>query len=65
MTLDRDAEADARSLAERESGCCSFFDFGFDTSDSVLTMSVVVPESHADVLDALARRVGALAGANR
>jgi hypothetical protein len=65
VRLDPNAESVARSLAERESACCSFFDFTFDTSESSVAMSVVVPESHANVLDALARRVGALVGARR
>ena len=60
LMLAPDSEAVAQSLAERESGCCSFFEFAFDRSDSAITMSVVVPESHADVLDALTRRVGEL-----
>jgi hypothetical protein len=65
LGLDPHAEGVARSLADRESGCCSIFDFTFDASQSSVTMSVVVPESHADVLDALARRVAAFVGTGR
>jgi hypothetical protein len=59
LVLAADAEESARELAERESRCCSFFDFRFGSSGSDVVMSVNVPETHADVLDAIAERVAA------
>lgn len=57
------AEAAARDLADREVGCCSFFTFDFAGAGADLVMSISVPPTRVEVLDALADRVGtALAG---
>ena len=55
------AEATARDLAAREADCCSFFRFGFASAGSDVVMCIEVPESRADVLDALEAQVRALA----
>jgi hypothetical protein len=49
----------ARGLAERESGCCSFFSFEFDAVGGDLVMRIGVPTSHVAGLDALETRVAA------
>ena len=61
LVLASDAETNARHLAAREAVCCSFFGFGFELSGSDLVMSVAVPESRVDVLNALAARVSVVA----
>ncbi|MFE7723071.1 hypothetical protein ACFU44_29025 [Nocardia rhizosphaerihabitans] len=53
------AEAAARDLAARESKCCSFFTFDFDTTGTGLVMRVGVPAAYVEVLDAFAARVEA------
>ena len=55
------AEATARDLAARESGCCSFFHFEFAPMGADVVMGIGVPESRTDVLDALDARVRAVA----
>ncbi|MFF2087258.1 hypothetical protein ACFVVM_26090 [Nocardia sp. NPDC058176] len=57
LRLAEDAEAAARDLAARESGCCSFFTFDFDTTDTATVMRVDVPVTYVEVLDAFAARV--------
>ncbi|UXY25519.1 hypothetical protein [Streptomyces sp. HUAS TT20] len=52
-----------RDLAERESGCCSFFTFSVAGEGSRVRLDIAVDQVHAPVLDALADRTGALAGA--
>lgn len=54
------AEMAARDLAAREAACCSFFRFEFSWAGSELVMSIGVPESRVDVLDALAERIPAV-----
>ena len=54
--LDPAAEAAARRLAERESGCCSFFTFTFAPDGDAVRLDVEVPAAHARILDALAAR---------
>ena len=61
LLLSGDVEAQARDLAAREAGCCSFFSFGFEAAGSDLVMSITVPKSQATVLDAIAARVNAVA----
>ena len=46
LVLPRDIEAAARDLARRESDCCSFFTFDFESVGDDAVM-------HIDVLDAL------------
>lgn len=53
----RDRVAD---LTERESSCCSFFDFHLDGDDDGLTLDVAVPAIRRDVLDGLATRAAEL-----
>lgn len=45
-----------RDLAQRESGCCSFFGFTVTADRSAVVLDVTVDEVHAAVLDALERR---------
>lgn len=61
LVLAADAEDAARDLAAREVGCCSFFGFEFASAGSDVVMTIEVPESRIDVLDALAKRVRAVA----
>jgi hypothetical protein len=57
--LDATAEATARDLTGRESGCCSFFSFTFHPGGGVLQLDVEVPAAQVAVLDALADRAAA------
>jgi hypothetical protein len=57
LVLPRDVEAAARDLARRESECCTFFTFEFDSSGDSVVMHVSVPETQVEVLDALEARV--------
>jgi hypothetical protein len=65
LLLDADAEPAARDLAARESACCSFFAFIFDSTIDGLVMRIEVPGNQAEVLDALAARVDAAIGGDR
>jgi hypothetical protein len=53
LLLDAASKATARDLAARETSCCSFFGFEFDTAAESLTMRVTVPAQHTAVLAAL------------
>ncbi|MFD0364333.1 hypothetical protein ACFQZZ_23080 [Nocardia sp. GCM10030253] len=57
LWLTAGAEPIGRELAARESGCCSFFAFTFDTTGTAPVMHIDVPAAHVDVLDALEARV--------
>ena len=59
LVLPRDIEATARDLARRESECCSFFTFEFESVGDGVVMHVAVPPKRADVLDTLEARVSA------
>ncbi len=48
-----------RDLAERESGCCSFFRFDFDALGADVVMHIGVPAAQAAVLDVLEAGVAA------
>lgn len=62
LVIAPESEAVARDLAERESLCCSFFEFAFESAaDGGLVMRIGVPDEHADVLDALYARVSTVA----
>lgn len=61
LVLASEAEATARELAKRETKCCSFFDFQFASTGPDVSMSINVPESHTDVLDALTERLSTVA----
>ncbi|MET9213545.1 MULTISPECIES: hypothetical protein [unclassified Nocardia] len=65
LVLDVGAEAVARDLAARESSCCSFFTFDFDTTDTGVVLRVGVPVAYVEVLDAFAARVAAANRAQR
>lgn len=45
-------DARVRALAAAESDCCSFFEFGFETDDELVTLSV---RAHADAQPILDR----------
>ncbi|MGA5544944.1 hypothetical protein ACPCIR_24140 [Mycobacterium sp. NPDC051198] len=53
------AESTARDLAAREVSCCTFFSFDFAPAGPDVVMSIVVPQAHTEVLDALTDRVRA------
>jgi hypothetical protein len=56
-----EGEASARDLADRETRCCSFFQFSFThAADGSLVMGIGVPNQHVDVLDALHARVASI-----
>lgn len=50
-----------RDLTERESQCCSFFEFTITGDDPAVTLEVTVPPGQRDVLTALAERASGLA----
>ncbi|WP_433725650.1 hypothetical protein ACQP0C_30955 [Nocardia sp. CA-129566] len=62
LALAGGAEPLGRDLAARESGCCSFFSFTFDTGEAGPVMRVEVPPAYIAVLDAFEQRIAALAG---
>lgn len=62
-TLDPAAEDRAWDLTARERQCCSFFTFTFTPASDGLHLEVEVPAAHVEVLDALAARAAAAAGA--
>lgn len=62
LTLAAQAWAAASDLAARESGCCSFFTFTFESSVSGVVMAIEVPASQVAVLDAVTARVAAACG---
>jgi hypothetical protein len=53
----RDRVAD---LTDRESQCCSFFDFSVDGDDDTVVLGIAVPPAQADVLEALSARAAHL-----
>jgi hypothetical protein len=57
LTLDRSSLDYARDLGARETECCSFFDFSFDTAGGTATMQITVPPAYTEILDALAARL--------
>jgi len=59
LTLPRNVEVTARDLARRESECCSFFTFEFESVGDDVVMRIGVPPEHAEVLDALEARAAA------
>lgn len=65
LTLRAEPEVAARAakLAAAETGCCSFFTFGFTITDGRVDMVISAASPHEDVLAALATRATSLAGA--
>lgn len=59
LELDASAEQTARDLAQRESGCCSFFTFTFASGRETVQMDIAVPQEHTDVLAGIAAQAGA------
>lgn len=55
----------ARDLTEQETACCSFFSFDVRSADDATTIEVGVPESRADVLEALIARAESHYGVER
>lgn len=47
-----------RDLTERESVCCSFFEFNLSDTNAGLLVEVTVPPNQGTVLDALQERSG-------
>lgn len=62
LVIPRDAEHAGRSLADRESACCSFFSFEFMSRAADVVMQIGVPPEYIDVLDAVEARVAAVQG---
>lgn len=57
LLLEGAVEERARELAQRESGCCSFFTFTFGREGKdTLVMQVAAPKEHAAVVEAMAAR---------
>ncbi|MET7717883.1 hypothetical protein [Streptomyces sp. NPDC005407] len=55
LVLDGAVEEQARELAQRETGCCSFFTFTFwHEGNDALVMEVAAPSEHAAVVEAMA-----------
>ncbi|GAB2539848.1 hypothetical protein [Nocardia heshunensis] len=59
LLIEPGAESRGRELAARETACCSFFTFDFETTAGGSVMHIDVPPDYVDVLDALAIRAGA------
>ena len=57
LTLPKAMEAGARSLADRESQCCTFFTFGFKPDGEHVVMHIEVPSTRTNVLDAIEARI--------
>jgi len=56
LVLPRAVESAGRDLARRESQCCSFFTFEFESLGDDVVMHIAVPPEHVEVLDALDAR---------
>jgi hypothetical protein len=65
VAVPRDAEGTGRDLADRESGCCSFFTFEFEPAGPELVIHISVPPDHVEVLDALQARAAVSAHGRR
>jgi hypothetical protein len=59
LVLPRDVAVSARYLARRETECCSFFTFDFESAGDDVVMRIGVPTSQVQVLDALEARAAA------
>ncbi|HYR15256.1 MAG TPA: hypothetical protein VEQ67_13695 [Mycobacterium sp.] len=56
LEVPRAVEAAARDLARRESDCCSFFTFEFESAGDNVPMHIGVPRERVEVLDAIEAR---------
>jgi hypothetical protein len=59
LTPEPEVAAAAAALAVRESRCCSFFRFALTVDPREVQLTIRVPETHVDVLNAVADRVTA------
>jgi hypothetical protein len=59
LTSEPEVAAAAAALAVRESRCCSFFRFALTVDPREVQLTVRVPTTHVDVLDAVAKWVAA------
>ena len=57
IAIPADVEAAAHDLARRESECCSFFTFDFDSAGENVIMRIDVSPDQIAVLDAIETRV--------
>ena len=57
LVMPNTVEADARDLARRESECCSYFMFEFDSAGDDVMMRIRVPAAQVEILDAIEARV--------
>jgi hypothetical protein len=57
LEASEDVAAQTAGLAVRETACCSFFTFTLTATGGGLDLGIAVPDSHVEVLDALAARV--------
>jgi hypothetical protein len=62
LTSEPEIAAAAAAFAVRESRCCSFFRLALTVAPREVQLIVRVPETHVDVLDAVADRVAAAKG---
>lgn len=59
LVLPGNLEAITEDLARRESRCCSFFAFEFETAGDAVVMHIGVPPEQVAVLDAIEARIAA------
>ena len=57
LVMPSDIEAAAHDLARRESECCSFFTFEFESVGDDVLMRIGVPTEQISVLDAIEARI--------
>jgi hypothetical protein len=62
LTPKPEVAAAAAALAVGESRCCSFFRFVITVDPREVQLTIRVPETHVDVLNAVADRVAAATG---
>jgi hypothetical protein len=62
LTPEPEVAAAAAALAVGESRCCSFFRFVITVDPREVQLTIRVPETHVDVLNAVADRVAAATG---
>jgi hypothetical protein len=62
LTPGPEVAAAAAALAVGESRCCSFFRFVITVDPREVQLTIRVPETHVDVLNAVADRVAAATG---